>query len=48
MEAIAAVLPPLSDIGAERLVRAMAKAGQAAADDFGALVEKRDALLAYA
>ena len=49
MEAIAAALPPLSGTGAERLARAMAAAGQGdAADDFAALIEKRDALLAYA
>lgn len=48
MEAIAAVLPPISEVGAERLARAMASAGRAAADDLSALIEKRDALLAYA
>jgi beta-N-acetylhexosaminidase len=48
MVAIAEVLPPLSGAGKARLERAMAGAGKAAAGDFTALLEKRDALLAYA
>jgi len=48
MEAVAAALPSLSDAGQQRLTRAMERAGQAVAEDFSALVEKRDALLAYA
>jgi beta-N-acetylhexosaminidase len=48
MEAIAAALPPLSDPGRQRLARAMEQGGPAAAMDFRALVEKRDALLAFA
>ncbi|MGQ0659517.1 beta-N-acetylhexosaminidase [Sphingosinicella sp.] len=48
MEAIAGALPPLTDKGAERLAQAMAGAGQGGADDLAALIDKRDALLAYA
>lgn len=47
MEAVAAAIPPLSGIGLERLARAMQRAGQMTAGDLAALIEKRDALLAY-
>lgn len=46
MEAIAATLPPLAEIGLQCLARAMAGAGKAEKADFAALLEKRDALLA--
>ena len=48
MAAIAAVLPPLAQAGEARLIRAMAQPEETMAEDFIALVEKRDALLAYA
>jgi beta-N-acetylhexosaminidase len=49
MEEIAGVVPALSEEGAARLARAMATiAGAASAEDYEALAEKRDRLLAYA
>jgi beta-N-acetylhexosaminidase len=49
MEEIAPAVPALSETGRERLVRAMATiAGAAPAESVEALLEKRDALLAYA
>jgi beta-N-acetylhexosaminidase len=49
MEEVAAVVPALSGKGRERLAGAMATiAGAASSEPYEALVEKRDALLAYA
>lgn len=48
MEAVAAAVPPLAEIGLKRLERAMATAATAQAAEFAALLDKRDALLAYA
>jgi len=49
MEEIASAVPPLAEQGRQRLDRAMATiAGTASAQSVEALLEKRDALLAYA
>jgi len=47
-EALAGTIGGMSEAATARLERAMAGTGKASAADFGALVEKRDALLAYA
>lgn len=48
MEAIAAALPPLAEIGLARLERAMVTASKPQAAELAALLDKRDALLALA
>lgn len=48
MKAIAQAIPALSEVGDQRLARAMAGAGKAISGDLAALTEKRDALLALA